>query len=62
MVDLIQQRRAAARCGGRVEVAGAACPSVPWDVAMASQLDRAWAVTEEMRGERSGQLVDPQAT
>ncbi|MGC1212664.1 MAG: hypothetical protein WA890_15510, partial [Micromonospora sp.] len=62
VVDLIQQRRAASGCGGTVEVAGAACPSVPWDAAMASQLDRAWAITEEMTGERSGQLVDPQTT
>ncbi|GAB3366798.1 hypothetical protein GCM10027452_28870 [Micromonospora halotolerans] len=62
VVDLIQQRRATAGCTGTVEVAGAACPEVPWEQAMGTQLDRAWAITGQMRGERSGQLVDPRLT
>ncbi|MFI5834027.1 hypothetical protein ACIA5A_10165 [Micromonospora sp. NPDC051300] len=62
VVDQIRRHRSAAGCAGTVEVAGAACPAVPWDQAMAVELDRAWAVTEQMAGERSGRLTDPRST
>ncbi|SCF29244.1 hypothetical protein [Micromonospora mirobrigensis] len=62
VIDLIEQRRTAAGCSGQVEVAAVACPMVPWEEAVATELDRAWSVTEAMGGERSGQLPDPAAT
>ncbi|MEV4489518.1 hypothetical protein AB0K04_05300 [Micromonospora coxensis] len=62
VVDLIEQRRAAAGCDGRIDVAGAVCPAVPWEVAMSARLDQAWAVTEQMSAERNGRLTDPQLT
>ncbi|MEV1143640.1 hypothetical protein, partial [Micromonospora sp. NPDC049799] len=61
VVDLIQQRRAAAGCAGTVDVAAAACPMVPWETAMAAELDRAWAVTEEMTSARSVGTEETQA-